>query len=289
MTRHEHPEERFPVRLTLAQRKVLAEILPGLAGRLELKEANQRAIPLSLAELRQINEKAENAILHASTGMKRNSLRHVRDIAAQAIEESQGLGAIPASERIFQFKITLLGLKPPIWRRVQIRDCTLDKLNEHVQTAMGWTNSHLHHFKVGEQLYGDPDLMQENFEDMAYLDSTTTKVTDILPKSGERIRFEHEYDFGDGWQHEILFEGCLRADPGQRYPLCLEGQRACPPEDVGGVWGYADFVEAIQNPGHEQHEELLEWIGGSFDPESFDRILATRQMQRGLPNWRDWA
>jgi hypothetical protein len=189
-------------------------------------------------------------------------------------------------DTVYQFKITLLDARPPIWRRIQVKDGTLDKLHEHLQTAMGWTNSHLHHFRIGEQLYGDPLLMQENFEEMEYEDSTATTLSDILPKSGRRFRFEYEYDFGDGWRHEVLYEGCLRAEPGKRYPVCVEGARACPPEDVGGVWGYQEFLEAITDPEHEDHDGLLEWAGGSFDPEAFDPAAATRKMHRGLPDWR---
>jgi hypothetical protein len=171
-----------------------------------------------------------------------------------------------------------------------VKDCTLDKLHEHVQTAMGWTNSHLHHFRVGKRLYGDPDLMQENFEDMGYEDSTTTtKLNNILPRSGRRFRIGYEYDFGDGWRHELLFEGCLRAERGKRYTVCLEGARACPPEDVGGAWGYREFLEVITDPGHEDHDGLLEWAGGSFDAELFDPAAATREMRRGLPDWRSMA
>jgi hypothetical protein len=151
---------------------------------------------------------------------------------------------------------------------------------------MGWTNSHLHHFRVGEQLYGDPDLMQENFEEMEYEDSTSTKLSAILPRSGRRFAFEYEYDFGDGWRHEVMFEGCLRTERGKRYPVCVEGARACPPEDVGGTWGYQEFLEAISDPEHEDHDGLLEWAGGSFDPEDFDPAAATREMHRGLPDWR---
>jgi hypothetical protein len=278
--------QHVPVRLTQAQRKVVAEIAPELADRLKLDERNQRTIPLTLAELKALKEKAGRAMRQASTGMVRNSLRHVTDLTAQALERSQGIGAIPVSERLYQFKITLLDSDPPIWRRIQVKDGTLDRLHEHIQTAMGWTNSHLHHFRIGQQLYGDPLLMQENFEDMDYKDSTTTRLSDILPKSGKRFRFEYEYDFGDGWRHEVLFEGCLRAERGKRYPLCVEGERACPPEDVGGVWGYQEFVEAISDPEHEDHDGLLEWAGGSFDPEAFDPTAATRAMRRGLPDWR---
>src|SRR5262249_1568964 len=147
--------QHFLVRLTQAQRKVVAEIASALADRLKLDERNQRTIEFSLAELKAIKEKAAKAIRHASTGMVQNSLRHVTDLTAQALNRSRGLGAIPAAERVYQFKITLLDTQPPIWRRIQVKDGTLDKLHEHVQTAMGWTNSHLHHFRVVEQLYGD--------------------------------------------------------------------------------------------------------------------------------------
>jgi hypothetical protein len=119
--------------------------------------------------------------------------------------------ATPA-DTVYQFKITLLESHPPIWRRIQVRDYALDKLREHIQTAMGWTNSHLHHFRIGQQLYGDPMLLQENFEDMEYEDSTATKLSDILPKTGRRFRFQYEYDFGDPWDHEVLFEGVVRAE-----------------------------------------------------------------------------
>jgi hypothetical protein len=193
------------------------------------------------------------------------------------------------ADAVYQFKITLLESHPPIWRRIQVQDCTLDKLHEHIQTAMCWTNSHLHHFKIKDQLYGDPMLLQENFEDMDYEDSTTTRISDILPKGGRRFRFQYEYDFGDSWNHEVRFEGVVQAEPKVKYPLCLEGERACPPEDCGGIWSYPDFVEAIQNPANERHEELLEWVGGRFDPEEFDPAQATKAMRKGLPDWRNEA
>jgi Plasmid pRiA4b ORF-3-like protein len=191
-----------------------------------------------------------------------------------------------APTEVYQFKVTLKETTPPIWRRIQVGDCSLDKLHEHIQTAMGWTNSHMNHFRIDETLYGDPLLVQQNFEEMQYRDSTTTMLSDIVPKDGGRFAFEYEYDFGDGWLHEVLFEGRLQADPGAKYPLCLEGARACPPEDVGGVWGYADFLEAIADPEHEEHRELLEWAGGKFDPEAFTPLAATRRMKKGLPDWR---
>jgi len=196
--------QHFPPRLTQAQRKVVAEIVPELANRLKLDERNQRTIPFTLAELKTIKEKAGRAMRQASTGMVRNSLRHVTDLTSQALDRSQGIGAIPVSERLYQFKITLKSITPPIWRRIQVKDGTLDKLHEHIQTAMGWTNSHLHDFKIGDKDNGDPVLLDENFEEFDYEDSTTTKISDVLPRSGKRLRFEYKYDFGDNWHHEVF-------------------------------------------------------------------------------------
>ena len=187
---------------------------------------------------------------------------------------------------LFQFKITLLDIEPAIWRRIQTRDCTLDKLHEHIQTAMGWTNSHLHQFEIEGERYGDLELLNCGEEAFDYFDSTVTKISEIVPNDGNRFHFVYEYDFGDCWRHEVLFEACLRAENGARYPVCLEGKRSCPPEDVGGVWGYQDFLAAIADPEDEEHSSFLEWCGGSFSPDEFDPKKATREMKKGLPDWR---
>jgi hypothetical protein len=273
------------VLLTQAQRKVVADLLPKFADRLKLDEKNPRTIPFTVKELESIRVKAEAAQPHAENGMIRNSLRHVVDAVTKALEEVEGIGSIPVTERLYQFKITLLESKPPIWRRIQVKDSTLDKLHERIQTAMGWTNSHLHQFEIDEERYGDPELLDDGFEDFECVDSTVTKISKIVPEDGKRFRFLYEYDFGDGWEHDVLFEGCLKAEKGDRYPLCLEGERNCPPEDVGGVWGYAEFLEAIGDPKHEEHDRMLEWAG-EFDPEEFDAGKATKAMRRGLPDWR---
>jgi hypothetical protein len=284
MVEHKEHDRHFPVRFTLAQRIAVAEVIPDLSQRMRLDEPNQRMVSLTIEQLKTICMKVAPAIRHAGSGMKRASLRHVLYIAERAIENFQGIGVIPARERIYQFKILLRDIKPPIWRRIQMRDCTLDKLHERIQTAMGWTNSHLHHFKIIGSRYGDPWLLDENFVEMNYKNSRDTMLSKILPKSGKRFSFEYEYDFGDSWWHEVLFEGCLRVEPGQRYPLCVEGERACPPEDVGGTSGYEEFLIVLSDPSDEQHEQFLRWIGGSFDPENFNSEKATKRMTRGLPD-----
>ncbi len=187
--------------------------------------------------------------------------------------------------RVYQFKISLKGIRPAIWRRIHVRDCTLNELHEHIQTAMGWTNSHLHQFEIDGQRYGDPELLDDGFMDFECVDSTVTRISDVAPSDGRRFRFLYEYDFGDGWEHEVLFEAFAPVAPSQQYPVCVKGKRACPPEDVGGVWGYAEFLHAVANPRHERHDELLDW-SGPFDPAAFDAAEATRAMQEGLPAWR---
>ncbi len=203
------------------------------------------------------------------------------------VQEEKPVSA-SASGEVYQFKITLLDSTPPIWRRIQVADETLDQFHEQIQAAMGWSDSHLHHYRIEGKLYADPMLMQESFEELEYSDSTKVRLSEILPKRGGRYRFEYEYDFGDSWLHEIQFEGRVPVEAGKKYPICLDGARACPPEDVGGVWGYQDLLEAISDPRHEAHQEMREWVGRKFDPEAFSPVGATRRMKRGLPNWRPW-
>lgn len=283
----------FPIRLTQAQRRAVAGRLRNLRPHLLVSEANQRTLQFSLEEMKEIAQACRAAMSKAPTGMERNTLRHVVEAAEKAVEKySAGkIQRIPASERLYQLRIILKDIEPPIWRRIQVKDCTLDKLHEHIQTSMGWTNSHLHHFKIGGLLYGDPQLLLEGFEDdPEVLNSLETRLSSMVPEEGRRFRFEYEYDFGDGWEHEVLFEGCPRAKKGARYPLCLEGKRACPPEDVGGTYGYQEYLEALTDPEHEEHQSFMEWRG-PFDPEAFDAEAASRKMRRGLPSWRkeEWV
>jgi hypothetical protein len=279
----------LPLRLTQAQRRAVAGLLPDLEPRLLLDTVSQRTLQFTLDEMKEIARKCAQAVPKARTGAERNSLRRAVDAAQRAIEKSaQGkIHRIPASQRLYQFKITLKDIEPPIWRRIQVKECSLDKLHEHIQTAMGWTNSHLHQFKIGGVIYGAPQLLCEGWEDETPpVNSLRARLSDVVPEDGKRFRFEYEYDFGDGWEHEVLFEGCLRAERGVRYPICVEGERACPPEDVGGTYGYQEYLEAMADPEHEEHESYMEWRG-PFHPEAFNAKAATKMMRRGLPNWRE--
>ena len=185
---------------------------------------------------------------------------------------------------VYRFKIVLLDTDPVIWRRIETKDVMLEKLHELIQTAMGWTNSHLHQFEIADVRYTDPRFMRGDFDDFGALDYGGIRIGDLISKHGSKLRMSYEYDFGDGWQHEVVLEKVMQSEPGAKYPRCLDGERACPPEDVGGVYGFADYVEAITNPNHSEHGELLEW-NGPFDPAQFDAAKATRRMKQGLPTW----
>ena len=282
-------ERRYPLRVTIAQRKVLAQIMPHFADRLRLDEPEQRVVLFTMDELKSIRPVAIRAQRERRPGVKRHALRHVRDLTELAIEQFQGIGSIRVRERIYQFRITLKGVHPEIWRRIQVRDSSLDKFHERIQTAMGWTNSHLHEFKIKGRRYGDPWLLAENFDEFKYEDSRETQLAQILPRSGDRFVFEYEYDFGDCWRHHVLFEGCLKARAGARYPICVEGERACPPEDSGGQAGYQRMLRSVADPEDEEHDSFVEWLGHPFDPATFDAERATKRMRRGLPDWRKMA
>ena len=186
--------------------------------------------------------------------------------------------ATKKSDQLFQFKITLLDIKPPIWRRIQIPDCTLTDLHEYIQMALGWRNYHLHLFEIDGERFSQPSPDGDDYE-LDFKNESDVLISKLLPKSGTRTRWIYEYDFGDGWRHEILFEGHLPKDSKLKYPLCLDGKRACPPEDCAGSLGYANLLDVIANPKHEDHADMLKWCG-RFDPEAFDAKKATREMRK---------
>lgn len=166
---------------------------------------------------------------------------------------------------IYQLKIALKDSKPPIWRRVLVPGSfSLGKLHHVIQIAMGWNDAHMHQFNVKGNFYGVPS--PEDWEPMK--NETRFRLETVAPPV--KSKFIYEYDFGDSWIHTVTVEKILPPEPGAKYPQCIAGKRACPPEDVGGVWGYEEFLMAMNDPDHEEHESFMEWIGGEFDPEEFD-------------------
>ncbi len=180
---------------------------------------------------------------------------------------------------VYQLKVTLKGIRPPIWRRFQVTDdITLAKLHRILQAIMGWEDYHLHLFEIGGVNYSVPLPGEPDPLDFDTKNENGVKLSRLAP--AEKSRFIYEYDFGDSWTHEILVEKILSPDPEVKYPVCIKGKRSAPPEDCGGVWGYEEFVEAICDPDHPEHEEYLDWVGGDFDPEKFDLEKINRELRR---------
>ncbi len=184
-----------------------------------------------------------------------------------------------ASQDIYQIKVVLVGTQPTIWRQLLVPgEFTLGQLHYVLQAAMGWENSHLHEFRIGDDLFGslDPDLTPTESEPC--IDENGVRLCDVLNKPGATAQYT--YDLGDDWEHSITVEQIVPAEPGLDYPRCVGGERHCPPEDCGGVGGFYDFLKAIRNPKHEEHEEKLDWVGGSFDPDSFSIDAVNKRMPK---------
>lgn len=177
---------------------------------------------------------------------------------------------------ILQIKIKLLGVsKPPVWRRLQVRaDTRLDQLHEMIVAAIGWDGYHMHVFTSGPDEFGLPD------PELGHADEQRVSLGQLIGGVGDRLRYT--YDFGDDWEHELVVEDLLDDVPDTQYPALVAARGACPPEDCGGRWGYTDLKEILADPGHEQHREMLDWLGlehsSAFDPDT----VATDHIEQEL-------
>ncbi len=192
-----------------------------------------------------------------------------------------------ASSEAYQFKVTLAEVKPQVWRRIVVpHDYSFWDLHVAIQDAMGWLDYHLHEFQIKDPATGlqlqigipDPDLQFDEDTEAGW----ELKIADFFGPDNQKATYL--YDFGDGWRHQIRFEKVLSDTAPEELPVCLAGERSGPPEDVGGPHGYEMFLEALGDRSHERHEELSDWIGGSFDPEAFqaDQIIFDDPQER----WR---
>jgi hypothetical protein len=202
--------------------------------------------------------------------------------------------------RARQLRITLLGTKPKIWRRVLLpADVSLGDLHAVIQVAMGWEDAHLHEFTrrgkkltrkeedelrrradkldvdlrelTGERTFSDPSFELEFAED-----EFAVQLAEVAPAA--RSKLSYLYDMGDSWEHEVLVEKLIEPEPGTPILQCLGGEGACPPEDSGGVWGYYDKLDALKDPDHEIHDEAVDWLGDDFDPDAFDVARVNRDL-----------
>jgi len=174
-------------------------------------------------------------------------------------------------QEVCQLKVTLRGIRPPIWRRLLVpADTTLPRLHRALQIAMGWQDSHMHEFRVDGRRTAGPGSAEKG---------RSARIGDVLTGIGSSVTYT--YDLGDGWEHSIVLEKRFCGADDAEYPVCLDGQQACPPEDCGGVPGYYDLLEVLQNPDDERYEEMREWVGEGFDPRSFSVDGVNRQLRTG--------
>jgi len=179
-------------------------------------------------------------------------------------------------DRVYQLKATLVGTKPPVWRRLLVSETTtLASLHHVLQAAFGWWDCHLHEFEIGGVRYGTDD---GDGWGPPPKDEHRARLRTV---ASERTVLKYVYDFGDDWEHKVVVEKVLPAEAGVNYPVCTGGRRACPPEDCGGVWGYEEFLAAISDRDHPEHDTMLEWVGGGFDADAFDPTDLSHRLHLG--------
>jgi hypothetical protein len=182
-----------------------------------------------------------------------------------------------APPTIYQLKITLLEIEPPIWRRIQVPGTIhLCCLHDALQAAIGWTDSHLHQFERDNRCWGVPEY--DEFDEHDLIDESETPLSTLLNAEGDSMVYL--YDFGDDWRHHIVLEKIIQVNEPMKTPICLAGERRCPPEDVGGVQGYEEFLEVIFEPTNEEFNHLVGWAGGPFQAEEFDLNTVNKTLSR---------
>lgn len=185
------------------------------------------------------------------------------------------LSVAPREDAVYILRITLEAVEPPVWRRVQVPgSITLERLHTVIQKAMGWRDVHLHEFEVGGRRYGQPEPDEPH-----YKVEPEWKLTLRAAAPTEGARFRYVYDLGDGWGHELLVEAIQAPAAPFKYPGCLAGERACPPEDCGGAPGYANLLEVLRDRTHPEHRDMLAWAGRGFNPERFDLAAVNRKLR----------
>jgi hypothetical protein len=190
--------------------------------------------------------------------------------------------AKPPKPKATSLRIELQAVIPLVWRRVLVPDnWTLASLHHYLQWVMGWTDSHAHEFEVGDGLVAPDWWIREAWseeEASRYRDERRVSVAAVISELGARREFKYDYDMGDGWEHRIVIESAPTSTIGDPpLPICVAGENACPPEDVGGPHGYAEFLRILGDRQHEQHDDMARWIGGVFDPKGFDLNRINRE------------
>jgi hypothetical protein len=187
------------------------------------------------------------------------------------------------ADQIARLAIALDEVKPPVRRRIEVPlAIRLDRLHQVFQVVMGWENYHLYEFRIGRDIaYGMPDP-NGDFLGSSSRPANRTTLAQLVAQTRNKT-FKYVYDFGDDWQHTVKLEAIAVPEPEAVYPRLLSAEGPCPPEDIGGPWGYAEYLEAIADPNHERHVEMLEWRGSDFDPKAVDEAAIRKQLNRLIP------
>lgn len=257
------------------------DVVDLLRRRWNLRRTRTSTVPGSpVAGTEKVPAPVDDVLLTAPSGFRR-----VAEPAPKRDRAREPRRTSSAAE-VYQLKVTLVGVAPPIWRRIRVpADVTLGQLHDVLQIVMGWTNSHLHEFHVGEDLVFGPPDPERGYPAGNELRTPLRRVA----QRGDV--FLYVYDFGDSWEHEIAVEEITSADAGSAIPTCIEGERRAPPEDCGGAGGYEHLLEVLANPEDEEHADMLKWVGGSFDAERFDLAAVNAGLRalvglRGQPRHR---
>ena len=191
--------------------------------------------------------------------------------AAKAVRPARKPARKPG--KVYQLKVSLNDLRPAVWRRLLVREtCSLARLHGIIQIAMGWQDSHLHLFTFDGRRFGNPRLL-----DLADLAPESIQLRKVLTQPKQRMFYT--YDMGDNWHHQVVLEAIQEAHPRATFPKCIDGARACPPEDVGGSWGYEHLLAVLADPTHEEYEHLSGWVGRPVDATAFDLALVNALLQ----------
>jgi hypothetical protein len=278
-------DDDIEVALTDAQRQAAADLMPHLSSVFKPATKGKKRILLPEADWETLSDLV-TAQLTREIGRGRTRLRNLQsevDAALSSVDSPRqsmfGVSKSPQAnaetETIYRMRIDLRGAKPPIWRRIEVPDCTLAELHVAIQRAIGWTDSHLHQFEIDGEGYSCPSPFGGD-EYMDTIDSTNVWLSEVI--RGKGTKFDYLYDFGDSWEHTIKVEAVEPSEPSVVYPRCLTGKRNCPPEDCGGIWGYENLLEILSDPEHPEYEDRIDWCG-ELDPEKFNAAECSREMQ----------
>lgn len=277
----------LPTPLTPSQReRVLDEVSlsESLVRKLRDAPKGDRIVMLTWDELNELHDNTGTTFHYArgnARGMYERIMRNLANLMGD-----YGCGDIDAApprreadrrqDAAYVLQVTLEEIRPLVWRRLVVPDCSLAELHEFLQVAMGWESTHLYCFEVGDIRYSDARWSEGDDDDA---DAGVMLLSEVVERLSGARTFGYRYDFGDDWRHTITVEKISDRASHPKIPCCLQGQRACPPEDVGGVMGYEEYVEAISDPDHESYAEMLEWRG-AYDPARFNRGRVNQRLRR---------